>query len=80
MEMFGVDGMGGAAFANLLLNAPTTYGNIPGEIFGEARESAMADAADELMKEALGQGSAPPKRIAPPPAKPPSRLSIAKPL
>jgi ATP-dependent Lhr-like helicase len=27
-------------------------------IFGEARESAMADAADELMKEALGQDAA----------------------
>jgi len=25
-------------------------------IFGEAREGAMADAADELMREALGQG------------------------
>jgi len=24
-------------------------------IYGEARESAMADAADELMREALGQ-------------------------
>ncbi|HWA19327.1 MAG TPA: ligase-associated DNA damage response DEXH box helicase [Devosia sp.] len=29
-------------------------GKVP--VFGEARESAMADAADELMKEALGQG------------------------
>jgi ATP-dependent Lhr-like helicase len=24
-------------------------------VFGEARESAMADAADELIKEAMGQ-------------------------
>ena len=30
-------------------------------IFGEAREGAMADAADELMREALGQASASPK-------------------
>jgi Lhr-like helicase len=30
-------------------------------IFGEARESAMADAADELMKEALGQTNVAPK-------------------
>ena len=40
-------------------------------VFGEAREGAMIDAADELMKEALGQGSAVPKAIPkPPPAKP----------
>jgi ATP-dependent Lhr-like helicase len=35
-------------------------------IFGEARESAMADAADELMREALGQGSVAPKAAPPP--------------
>ena len=32
-------------------------------IFGEARESAMADAADELMREAMGQSSVAPKAI-----------------
>jgi ATP-dependent Lhr-like helicase len=30
-------------------------------VFGEARESAMADAADELMREAMGQSSVAPK-------------------
>jgi ATP-dependent Lhr-like helicase len=32
-------------------------GKVP--VFGEARESAMADAADELMQEALGHSVAP---------------------
>jgi len=40
-------------------------------IFGEARESVMADAADELMREAMGQAPASGKRIAVPP--PPKR-------
>ena len=37
-------------------------------IFGEARESVMADAADELMREAMGQAPQVPKRTAPPPS------------
>jgi len=35
-------------------------------IFGEARESVMADAADELMREAMGQAPKVPKRTAVP--------------
>ena len=37
-------------------------------IFGEARESVMADAADELMREAMGAAPQVPKRSAVPPA------------
>jgi Lhr-like helicase len=40
-------------------------------IFGEARESVMADAADELMREAMGQAPASTRRTAVPP--PPKR-------
>ncbi len=40
-------------------------------IFGEARESVMADAADELMREALGAAPLVPKRSAVPPPPPP---------
>ncbi len=36
-------------------------------IFGEARESAMAAAADELMREAMGELPEGPRRVAPPP-------------
>jgi ATP-dependent Lhr-like helicase len=36
-------------------------------IFGEAREGAMADAADELMREAMGQAPKVPTRTAAPP-------------
>ena len=35
-------------------------------IFGEARESVMADAADELMREAMGQAPKVPNRTAVP--------------
>jgi ATP-dependent Lhr-like helicase len=41
-------------------------------IFGEARESVMADAADELMREAMGAAPQVPKRSAVPPP-PPAR-------
>jgi ATP-dependent Lhr-like helicase len=39
-------------------------------IFGEAREGAMADAADELMREAMGEAPKIPKRIVVPPPPP----------